>query len=68
MDEIGTPLPPRAIAVARKWLRLDKEAQQQVDGLLDTLIRTSAADLPAVADERVEAAYGRPGRKNKTPG
>lgn len=59
------PLPPEAIKIARKWLRLTAEARGQIDGLLDTLVKTSAADKDAVEDERVEAAYGRPGSTRK---
>lgn len=61
MEGYEAPLPPEAIKVARKWLKLTPEARGQIDGLLDTLVNTSAADKDAVADERVEAAYGRPG-------
>lgn len=63
MDGYEAPLPPEALRVARKWLRLTPEAQRQIDALLDTLVMASKADKEAVPDERVEETYGSPSKK-----
>lgn len=66
MDAQEEPLPPRAIRVARQWLRLTPEAQDRVADLLETMVETSAAYRDPAPDERVEETYGRPPSK-KTP-
>ncbi len=66
MDENGTALPAEALAMAREWLKLGPEARQDVLRLIRTMVKTSAADRQAVPDERVEAAYGKPGADKKT--
>ena len=54
------PLPIEAERLARDWLKLTPEAQDQVAELVKLLVKQSHADVKAVPDERVEAAYGRP--------
>lgn len=54
------PLPQDAIAVARDWLRLAPEVQKKVAEMIREMVKLSVADRPAVPDERVEKAYGRP--------
>jgi transcriptional regulator with XRE-family HTH domain len=62
MDDNSLPaLPQEALALAREWLKLGKEARQKVLELVRTMVRTSAADHPHASDERVAAAYGKPG-------
>lgn len=65
MDEDSPTLPNEAEALAREWLKLGKEARQNVLELVRTMVRTSAADKTPAADERVEAAYGKPGRRGR---
>jgi transcriptional regulator with XRE-family HTH domain len=66
MDGSEPPLPPEAVAMAREWLKLGLEAQRDVLNLIRTMVKTSAAETPAVPDERVEAAYGTPGKAKRT--
>jgi len=65
MDGSEPPLPPEALTVAREWLKLGPEAQRDVLALIKTMVKTSAAEIPAVSDERVAAAYGTPGSPSK---
>jgi transcriptional regulator with XRE-family HTH domain len=65
MDGSEPPLPLEAVKFAREWLKLVPEARVKVAELVATMIETSAADTPAVEDERVAAAYGKPGRSKK---
>lgn len=67
MDGSEPPLPPEAMKFAREWLKLAPEVRESVAAMVTQMVRTSAADVPATPDERVEATYGRPGRKTKSP-
>jgi transcriptional regulator with XRE-family HTH domain len=69
MQAADTPLPPEAVQHAREWLKLAPEVRARVHDMVIEMNRTSHADRKAVPDERVEEAYGRPGRqpsKHKT--
>lgn len=55
------PLPPRAVSLAKDWLKLEPESQQKIHDLIRTMIRASSADKEAVPNERVEETYGKPG-------
>jgi transcriptional regulator with XRE-family HTH domain len=67
MDRIeDDALPLEAIKFVREWLKLDPEARADIAKLVGTMVKASAADTPAVPNERVAAAYGKPGRAKKT--
>jgi transcriptional regulator with XRE-family HTH domain len=64
MDRLDDPLPPEAIRVARNWMRLAPEVRAKLADMMDTMAKTADSFGLEVADEKVEAAYGRPpGRK-----
>lgn len=54
------PLPPKALAFAREWLKLTPEAREDIERLVKTMVKTSAADQEPVSDKRVAETYGRP--------
>ena len=62
-ESVGKSLTPDAVKLARNWMKLTPDAQQQIAALVKTMVKASAADTPAVADERVEKAYGSPPAK-----
>lgn len=66
MERPDDPLPPAAVALARDWLKLSPESQATVANLVRTMVKTSAADTPAVSDAKVRGAYGTPGSKKKS--
>lgn len=66
MERPEDPLPPIAIALARNWLKLSPESQATIAALIKTMVKTSAADTPAVSDAKVKGAYGTPGAKKKS--
>lgn len=63
MDGAEPPLPIEAERVARDWLRLAPEVRGRVADMIRTMVDTSSADRDNVPDEKVEAAYGRPGKR-----
>lgn len=67
MDQAEMPLPPEALSVARDWMRLAPEVRSSVRDMIRKMVETSDAERKAVPDERVEKAYGRPG-KTRTRG
>jgi transcriptional regulator with XRE-family HTH domain len=67
MDGSEPPLPAEAIKFARQWLKLAPEVRNSVAAMVTEMVKTSAAESPAVPDERVETAYDRPGVRKSTP-
>ena len=67
MMQVDTPLPPEALRHAREWMKLAPEVRTRVADMVIEMNKTSRADQPAVPDEKVEEAYGRPGRKAHKP-
>lgn len=67
MEQADAPLPPEALSVARDWMRLAPEVRSSVRDMIRKMVETSDAERKAVPDERVEKAYGRPG-KTRTRG
>lgn len=65
MERMDDPLPIEAVRMAREWLRLSPEARTNVAKLIHTMVTASSADLDPVPDERVAAAYGKPGRRKR---
>lgn len=63
MDGAAPPLPIEAEKFARRWLRLVPESRKTIEDLVEQMLTTSSADVDAVSDDKVEAAYGKPGRK-----
>lgn len=63
MEPVDVPLPPKAIVLARDWLKLAPEVQESVHDMIRKMVKASSADQEAAPNEKVEAAYGRPGRK-----
>jgi transcriptional regulator with XRE-family HTH domain len=63
MTHVDTPLPPEALRHAREWLKLAPEVRVRVADMVREMVKTSSADQIPVPDEKVEAAYGSPGRK-----
>jgi transcriptional regulator with XRE-family HTH domain len=56
------PLPPKAVLLAREWLKLDPEVQESVYDMVCKMVKTSKADEEPARDERVAESYGKPGR------
>lgn len=65
MDGAVPPLPQEAERFARRWLKLVPESRRTVEDLVEQMLKASSADLEAVPDERVEAAYGQPGKPDR---
>jgi transcriptional regulator with XRE-family HTH domain len=63
MDGTEPPLPIEAERVARNWLKLTPEVRDRVADMIETMVDTSSADTQAVPDEKVAAAYGKPGKR-----
>lgn len=61
------PLPAEAERLARDWLKLSPEVRAKVAEMIREMVKTSAADTKATPDERVAAAYGKPGSSSKHP-
>jgi transcriptional regulator with XRE-family HTH domain len=59
------PLPIEAQRVARDWLKLAPEVRKSIASMIREMVKESASDAPAVPDERVAEAYGKPGEKSK---
>lgn len=60
-----TPLSPQAMAVARDWESLTPEIRQKIADMIRELATTTKSFGTPVEDDKVEAAYGRPGAKVK---
>jgi hypothetical protein len=68
MDEGGSPLPHEGVKHAKEFMKLAPEVRKRIHEMVIEMVKASSAEAPAVADDKVEAAYGQPGRqKNKTP-
>jgi transcriptional regulator with XRE-family HTH domain len=65
MHSIDNPLPLEAIRHAREWMKLAPEVRTRVADMVVEMVKASAADRAAVADKKVEDAYGLPGQKAK---
>src|SRR5688572_23824815 len=65
MERRDVPLSDEAIAVAQAWQRLDPELKAKTKDMILTMAEQADKYGPAVSDDRVEAAYGRPGHKSK---
>lgn len=65
MDRKEDPLPPEAVSVARDWLLLAPEVRTKLADMIHELAATARSFGQAVEDEKVEAAYGRPGEKRR---
>ena len=65
MDAHESPLPADAIALARQWLKLTPEVRRSVAEMISQMVKGSAAEQEAASDEKVEAAYGRPGKSRQ---
>lgn len=63
MDGHQPPLPVEAERVARNWLRLAPEVRASVASMIENMVKVSSADQEAIPDEKVAAAYGRPGKR-----
>lgn len=63
MEGHHVPLPAEAERVARNWLRLAPEVRASVANMIENMVKTSSADTEAIPDEKVAAAYGRPGKR-----
>jgi transcriptional regulator with XRE-family HTH domain len=64
MDGHHEPLPADAERVARDWLLLTPQVRSRVAAMIRTMVETSHGDLEAAPDEKVAAAYGKPGNKS----
>jgi transcriptional regulator with XRE-family HTH domain len=62
MEQIDVPLSPRAIQVAKDWLRLAPEIQDSIEDMIRKMVKTSSADKEAAPNEKVAEAYGKPGK------
>lgn len=66
MAPIDVPLPPKAVLLARDWLKLAPEVQESVHDMIRKMVKASSADVEPVPDAEVAAAYGKPGSKKKS--
>lgn len=62
MERRDVPLTDKAVAVAQAWQRLAPEVQDKIADMIMTMAEQTDKFGPAVADEKVERAYGRPPR------
>lgn len=60
------PLSPEAVRVARDWEALAPEIRKSLADTIHNLATAARSFGPAVDDERVEEAYGRPGQKQRS--
>lgn len=65
MERKDVPLSDGAIALAQAWQRLAPELQESTAKMIFTMAEQIDKYGPAVADAKVEAAYGRPGKATK---
>lgn len=65
MDGSEPSLPPEALKFAREWMKLAPEVRTSVAAMVTEMVKSSAAESPAVSDEKVEEAYGRPGASDR---
>lgn len=66
MERRDVPLSDRALGVAQAWDKLAPELQDKIADMIFTMAEQADKYGPAVDDERVEAAYGRPGSKPRS--
>ena len=62
MERRDVPLTDKAVAVAQAWQRLAPEVQDKIADMIMTMAEQTDKFGPAVEDEKVERAYGRPPR------
>jgi transcriptional regulator with XRE-family HTH domain len=65
MQPMDVPLPPKAILLARDWMKLAPEVQESVHDMIRKMVKASSADVEPVPDAEVAAAYGKPGAKKR---
>lgn len=65
MAAADPPLSTEALKVARDWETLAPEVREKIAEMIHQLASTAKSFGPAVSDERVEAAYGRPKQDTK---
>ena len=63
MEKVNVPLSDEAVALAQAWQRLDPELQARTKDMILAMAEQADKYGPAVSDERVEAAYGKPAYK-----
>jgi hypothetical protein len=63
MEEVGSPLPAEGVRHAKEFMKLAPEVRKRIHDMVVEMVKTSAAERPAVPDDKVESAYGRPGRQ-----
>ena len=62
-DPVRKLLTPEAIKLIKDWRKLTPEVRSTVAEMIRTMVVASVSDRPAVADEKVAAAYGKPQNK-----
>ena len=62
MERKDVPLSDEAVAVAQAWQRLTPEVQSRLADMIFAMVDQTDKYGPAVDDEKVEAAYGKPGK------
>ena len=62
MERKDVPLSDDAVAVAQAWQRLAPELQSKTAEMIFAMVDQTDKFGPAVEDERVAAAYGKPGK------
>jgi transcriptional regulator with XRE-family HTH domain len=63
MERKDLPLSDEALAVAQAWDRLPTEIRDKIASMIFTMDEQAEKFGTPVADERVEAAYGRPPKR-----
>lgn len=60
MERRDVPLSDEAITIAQAWQRLTPELRENVAKMILAMVEQSEKYGPAVSDDRVAAAYGKP--------
>lgn len=63
MERSDTPLTDEAVMVAEAWQRLTPEVRSRIADMIFAMTEQTDKFGSPVEDEKVEAAYGRPGAK-----
>jgi transcriptional regulator with XRE-family HTH domain len=63
MERRDVPISDKAMAVAQAWDRLAPEIQEKIADIIFTMEAQAEKFGPAVADSKVEAAYGKPPKR-----
>jgi transcriptional regulator with XRE-family HTH domain len=66
MQAHDSPLSPEAVNVARDWEKLAPEIRVKLADMIHQLAVTAESFGPPVEDEKVAAAYGKPGQKHRS--